>query len=218
MIKILLVIFKLILSHPFTRGYKLISVINFFKWKFKLHFLNRSFIVDWVNGTKFHVMKGESGLTGHLYFGLQEYEDMSFLLHFLKKTDFFYDIGANVGSYTILASGVVGCHSKCFEPVPETFNKLLDQIKLNRISSLAEARNIGVSNKNDKLDFTNNLNCMNHVSNDPSSKNITEVNVIALDTTYDPISPSIAKLDVEAHEKFVMDGGKNFSPIQMLLR
>ena len=49
-----------------------------------------------------------------------------------------------MGAYTILASGVNKMKSICFEPLPSTSDRLLDQIKVNRIDNLVEARNNGV--------------------------------------------------------------------------
>lgn len=46
-----------------------------------------------------------TGATGNWYCGLQEYEDMSFVLHALRPGDLFVDVGANIGSYSILAAG-----------------------------------------------------------------------------------------------------------------
>lgn len=49
-----------------------------------------------------------TGATGNIYVGLHEFEDMAFLLHVLRRTDLFVDVGANIGSYTILAGGAAG--------------------------------------------------------------------------------------------------------------
>jgi hypothetical protein len=49
---------------------------------------------------------GMTGATQNIYVGLQEFVDIMLTLHFLRKGDLFLDMGANVGSYTILASGV----------------------------------------------------------------------------------------------------------------
>ncbi len=66
-------------------------------------------IVHWIGGTRLAARRGMTGLTGNIYAGLHEFADMAFLLHFLRPSDLFADVGANVGSYTILASGVVRC-------------------------------------------------------------------------------------------------------------
>ena len=62
-----------------------------------------------------------TGATGNIYTGLHEFEDMMFLLHLLRPGDIFVDAGANIGSYTVLASAVVGAKSISFEPVPPLF-------------------------------------------------------------------------------------------------
>ena len=139
-----------------------------------------------------------------------EYEDMTFLLHYLRKSDVFYDIGANVGAYTILASAVRGCRAHTLEPLPETFDRLVDQLKINRIEDLVDAKNNGVGSKADVLEFTNTLNCMNRVNTDPNNTDVTKVNVISLDDTFDPDCNSLVKIDVEGYEKFVFDGGTRF--------
>ena len=42
--------------------------------------------------------KGMTGASGNIYFGLHEFEEMGFLLHFLREEDLFIDIGAYIGS------------------------------------------------------------------------------------------------------------------------
>lgn len=81
-----------------------------------------------------------TGATGNIYTGLHEFIDMAFCLHLLRPGDLFIDVGANVGSYTILASKVVGANSFTLEPVPETFKRLKRNININDIVSLVDAR------------------------------------------------------------------------------
>ena len=62
-----------------------------------------------------------TGITGNIYAGLHEFADMAFVLHFLRGRRPVRRCGrANVGSYTILVSGVVGCRTIAFEPDPIT--------------------------------------------------------------------------------------------------
>ncbi|MBB4122142.1 FkbM family methyltransferase [Martelella radicis] len=182
---------------------------GFFRWQVGSKMLGGRLIVDWVDDAKFIVQKGETGLTGNLYCGLMEYEDMAFLLHYLRETDEFYDVGANVGAYTILASGVRGCKSYTFEPLPDTYDRLLDQIKINRIDELVVPNNKGVGAEPSVLEFTSNLNCANHVNTDPNNKDVVSVEVTTLDSI-DPDHSSIVKVDVEGYESFVLEGGKAF--------
>ena len=82
------------------------------------------YLYTWIDGCKFLVSPGETGLTGNLYLGLHEFEDMGFLLHYLNDQDFFIDIGSNVGSYTLLSGVVKKSTVVSFEPIPSTFDKL----------------------------------------------------------------------------------------------
>jgi len=104
-INALVKILKSILNHPFNKEQKTKSVIRFLKWQISAS-LNKYTVIYPV--TKNAVMiaeKGMTGITGCIYSGLLEFEEMMFALHFLRADDLFVDVGANVGIYTILASG-----------------------------------------------------------------------------------------------------------------
>ena len=116
---------KFITDHPLNRDRKLSSIIRFAKWQIGSRLVQGAIIFDWINGSKFLVKTGETGLTGNIYTGLHEFIDMGFLLHFLRDEDLFIDVGANVGSYSILACYAVGARGIAFEPVPSTYNGLL---------------------------------------------------------------------------------------------
>ena len=49
------------------------------------------------------VSRGMYGATQNVYCGLNDFEDMSFVLHYLRQDDIFLDVGANIGAYTVLA-------------------------------------------------------------------------------------------------------------------
>ena len=199
-----------IMNHPLNKKNKLGSLLCFLKWQLKSRLYKSEHIYRWVDKINFIIKRGEHALTGNLYCGLLEYEDMSFVLHSLKETDNFYDIGANVGSYTLLASGVKRCKSFCFEPIQSTFERLIDNVNLNKIQHLVDARNIGIGDRNEILSFTNDLNTTNRVCKDSDIDNTENVDVIRLDDYFKSLVPSIAKIDVEGFEDFVLKGGKNF--------
>ncbi len=199
-----------ILGHPLNSHRKIAALFTFVKWQVRSVLFRSPSLISWVNQTKLLVRKGETGLTGNLYCGFMEFEDMCFVLHFLRKSDAFFDIGANVGAYTVLASGVVECQSTCFEPIPDTFQGLLEQLQLNQITDRVAAHNKGLADRSGKLEFTNTLNCMNRVNTDPSNKNVTEVEVTTLDDEFIPSACTLVKIDVEGYEAFVLEGGKRF--------
>ncbi|KAA3652422.1 MAG: FkbM family methyltransferase [Proteobacteria bacterium] len=151
---------------------------------------------------------GETGLSGNAYVGLMEYEDMAFLLHALRSDDVFVDVGANIGAYTILASKVVKSRAIAFEPLPETVDKLVDQIKLNRIDSIVKVRGVGVGESRGALFFTNGSDTTNKVSAAGCSESTTEIEVISLDDELENDLNYFVKIDVEGFECNVLRGAK----------
>lgn len=203
-------VLRFIMSHPLNKGRRLQAIFRFIRWQIGTRLIGEKVVIRWINNAKLAVSRSESGLTGNIYCGLMEFEDMSFLLHYLRADDEFFDIGANAGIYTVLASSVRGCVTHAFEPVPTTFERLCDQVRTNGIETLVDARNCGVGASNDILEFTNSFDCTNRVNTDPNNQDITAVPVIALDDEFTPTVTTAVKIDVEGFEKFVLDGGVNF--------
>jgi len=112
-----------------------------------------------------------------------------------------------VGAYTILACAAKKAKAYCFEPVPTTFERLMDNIRINDIRDRVIALNIGLSDREDKLLFTVDENCMNHVATDSEkSNNNVEVKVSRLDTILKDCDPHLMKIDVEGFETIVLNG------------
>ncbi len=200
---------KFILNHPLTRQNKLKALISFVSWQIAARLLGKKVIVPWVDDASFITAIGETGLTGNLYTGFMEYEDMLFLLHALRTDETFVDVGANIGAFTILASKVVKAKSISFEPLPETVDRLKDQIQLNRINDIVSVRNKGVGDKAGALFFTNNNDTINKVSLAGDIKNTTKIEVTTLDKDLDSNQKYFFKIDVEGYEYNVIEGGKN---------
>ncbi|TAF74508.1 MAG: hypothetical protein EAZ53_08995 [Bacteroidetes bacterium] len=107
---------KLFAKHPLTKSNPVKHFLKFVLWQLFCKVFDATIIYKFTDRAELLVKKGMTGATGNLYFGLHEFEDMAFLLHFLRSEDVFFDIGANVGSYTVLASAQIGAYTFCFEP------------------------------------------------------------------------------------------------------
>ncbi|MBL0358825.1 MAG: hypothetical protein IPP72_19040 [Chitinophagaceae bacterium] len=134
-------IIKFIVNHPIGKRNKWGCIKKFLSWQLSQAIFNYPAIHPFVGNTKLLVAKGMKGATGNIYVGLHECEDMAFLIHYLRPDDHFFDVGANIGSYTILASGVAGCRSVTFEPIPSTFQTLSSNIFLNGLQQKVTALN-----------------------------------------------------------------------------
>ncbi|WP_286226974.1 MULTISPECIES: FkbM family methyltransferase [unclassified Polynucleobacter] len=209
MLKQLHEITRFILNHPLTKQNKRRALIGFLRWQIAARLLRKKVIVPWVEDASFITAIGETGLTGNLYTGFMEYEDMLFLLHALRPDEIFVDVGANIGAFTILASKVVKAKSISFEPLPDTVDRLKDQIQINRINNVVSVRNKGVGDKTGALFFTNNNDTINKVSLAGNVENTTKVEVTTLDEELDNNAKYFFKIDVEGFEYNVIQGGKN---------
>jgi FkbM family methyltransferase len=200
---------KFVVNHPLNRHRKARALIGFIKWQIGSRLIPGKVVYNWVNGSKFIVSTGETGLTGNIYCGLDEFEDMSYVLHILSSEDLFIDIGANVGSYTILACAAKGASGYCFEPVPTTFERLMDNIKINNLSGHVKPLSYCLSDKEGELFFTSNENSVNHVvAQNEQSAEVIRVQVLPLDNILKGLSPTMLKIDVEGFETPVIAGAK----------
>jgi FkbM family methyltransferase len=66
-------------------------------------------------------------------------------LESMKQGDFFWDIGANVGLYSIYAAKYAGCKVLAIEPEAQNYATLLENIVLNEAQTNVEAMNIPIS-------------------------------------------------------------------------
>ena len=198
--------FKFIIGHPLSRGRKLAALGDWFRWQFGARLLSCPVVVPFVNESRLLVRIGMAGATGNIYVGLAEFEEMSFLLHFLRKEDLFVDVGANVGVFTVLASAVVGCCSVAVEALPVTFAKLVDNLRLNDIESRVEALNLALGDQDGELGFTSGFDTMNHVLAHGEATEAITVRVCPLDTALSGRIPQLIKIDVEGFETLVIGG------------
>lgn len=202
-------IIKFIILHPLNKSQKIKAVINFFKWQISTRLIKKSVVFPWVDDARLVISAGQAGLTGNLYSGFMEYEDMIFLLHALQKSETFVDVGANAGAYTVLASKVIGSNSTAFEPIPETSNLLSDQVQINRIENIVEIKNMGVGDKQDELLFTNDSGAMNRVSLNDEAENTIRIKVTTLDSELNKDTNYFLKIDVEGYEYNVIEGASD---------
>lgn len=198
-----------ITEHPLTKQHKLSAIKRFVKWQLVSRVFSSGIVVPFTKKTKLIIRNGMAGATGNFYCGLHEFSDMAFTLHLLRKEDLFIDIGANIGSYTILASGHVGSKTLAFEPSPSTFENLKNNISINHIDGLVRSYNMALGSNKGQVNFTKSFDTINHVAN-PGEVDIIEVSVDKLDNILaEGEFPLLIKVDVEGFETEVIKGALN---------
>lgn len=205
--KSLLRVLGAIATHPLNRGQGLAAIIRYLRWQVTSRLSSAPIVYEWVNGSKFLVSTGERGLTGNIYTGFQEYAEMAFVVHALRPDDLFIDVGANVGSYTILACAAVGARGYCLEPVPGTYARLVENIRLNHLDERVTCLNVGAGSAAGVLAFSSDMDAGNRVLADGEARaGRIEVPVTTLDALLEGQSPTMIKVDVEGYETSVLLG------------
>jgi FkbM family methyltransferase len=203
----LLNILKFLWNHPLNAGARVKALVRFFRWQIGTRILGKPVVYPWVSDARLVLGRGMTAATGNIYVGLMEFEEMAFILHYLRPDDVFFDIGANIGAYTLLAAKVVGARCLAAEPAPDTFRALVDNLYFNRIQHRATALNIAVGRVKGKLKFSVGKGAINHVlsDNETGDRRI-EVDVMPLDEMAADLRPEMIKIDVEGFESEVVAG------------
>lgn len=157
-----------------------------------------------------------------------EKQELNFIHTLLQKDDYFLDIGANIGIFSVLAS------EKCknvfsFEPTPQTFDRLKENMELNHFPSTKLFR-LALSTEKGDTEFNiseDGMDAWNNISSSEDNPGFVKVKVQTetLDNLGNELNlpenaKVIIKMDVEGWELNVMKGAQNFfekySPLMMI--
>lgn len=207
--KNILKILRGIARHPLSSKRKLFYIKRFVLFQLRHLISNSPSIYKFVENSVLSVKKGMHGATGNIYNGLADFYEMAFVLHVLRKGDLFGDVGANVGTFSVLASVNAGANSIAIEPITRTYAQLCMNVLANKATPLIQTLMFGVGDKDGILKFINNYDTKNGVClNQEQTENITEVIVKTLDGIFSERTPEVLKIDVEGYEWQVLIGAK----------
>jgi FkbM family methyltransferase len=203
------------------------DILTFIKHKTSAqlrYFIRQNFGADYRNipdsiisvsdGRKFHI--GPDMVYWGLYYGLgYEPEVTSLLGKFVRPGDIVFDIGANFGWYSTMFAQKLGTASKvyAFEPVPPTFGRLNEHIKLNHLENLIIPNRIALSDRVGQAKmhlFKGRSHAL--ASLDPQGESdyeIFEAPLVTLDIFLEENQLThidFAKIDVEGNELMVLKG------------
>lgn len=147
-------------------------------------------------------------------FGVWEPHMTRWVQNRLQPGDTFIDVGANIGYYSVLASGLVGNGGRvvAVEASPDFHARLLAQVRLNRCGNV-RAVNAAVADERKRLTFvlasSANMGANSIVPYDGPAEASFEVEAFPLGELLDPAEVQTArviKIDVEGAEGAVVRG------------
>jgi FkbM family methyltransferase len=193
-------------THPLTRTRRWRAMARVLRYQLAWRLSGRALRVPFVDDSVLCVRRGMTGATGNVYCGLHEFEHMAFCMHLLRAGDMFLDVGANVGSYTVLAAAA-DAQVLALEPVPATHAALCANIAANALNARVEAPRLGVAAAPGRLRFSSAHDTVNRVLRaDEQVADAIDVEVSTVDALLAGRVPLALKLDVEGYERAVLDG------------
>ncbi|WP_392534646.1 FkbM family methyltransferase [Nostoc sp. C117] len=200
---------KYIWSHPNCKQQKIQSILKFIGWQFYKRLTRRYLDIQIIPGVKIRCHPDGYSAATALYCGLYDYDEMNFLLRYLRTGDSFIDIGANVGIYTLLAASKIKSGSiYSFEALPKNYTRLKENLTLNQFRQV-QPYAIAIS------DFTGNtaLNLAEGDSMPFITSDVTKNTITVPTDTLDNLLPieiiselTLVKMDIEGAELLAMKG------------
>jgi FkbM family methyltransferase len=181
--------------------------------RLRLKFLmGRDFVIN--TGFKFKIkLSPKRDVDRLFYLGHFESATLKLFSDMIKSESIIFDVGANIGIYSLIAAKKIKTPGKifAFEPSEWAFNRLKENISLNSVNSI-ELINKAVSNYNGKTDFyLCEDDAYNSLGSEPMQKVVAKkiVAVITLDNfcaneKIDKIN--ILKIDTEGADFLVLKG------------
>lgn len=197
---------RFIFKHPLGRRRPAGALLRYVRWQIASR-LHQEVTVPWIGNVQFVAARGMTGATGNIYCGLHEYPEMAFALHLLRSSDLFFDAGANIGSYTLLVSGVVGARSIAVEPAPETAAKLRRNIVANKLVDLVEIDEFVLGRRQGDVVFTMGQDSTNRVAGDTDAQT-RSLPMSTIDLILQGRCPTLIKIDLEGHEEEAFVGAE----------
>jgi FkbM family methyltransferase len=163
----------------------------------------------------FMYVRAEDGGVAHQLIMYQEYEpyESRLVREYLKPGMIVYNIGANLGYYTLLASECVGAEGKvyAFEPAPENFELLQRTVSENKLTNVELFPSaVGASKGSATLSLSR-TNSGDHQLQNVASRDRIVVDVASIDSflAEGHAQPDAIIMDVQGAEFDVLRGAVN---------
>ncbi|MFC1485563.1 FkbM family methyltransferase [Candidatus Latescibacterota bacterium] len=177
-------------------------------------------IMPWIRGLKIKIYPGNEIHEALYLSGLYEPNTMLVLQKLLSPGDTFFDVGANIGCFSLYAARIVGSKGRvfAFEPSFREYKRLTENVKLNKLQNV-KTINAALSDSESKTKL--NIACERHSGHNTLGENFIykgvesvateEVDTITIDKfvyTRSLGKIDMIKLDIEGWEYKALTGAQ----------
>jgi FkbM family methyltransferase len=184
-------------------------------WRARWAYSSEPWRLSVPDGGKILVPKGGAGALIY-YLGYSEPETARFLMSFLRAGMVFWDVGAHIGEFSLLASRQIGEKGRvdAFEPNPELSGLIYCTIEANRLTNVTVHTN-AVTDRNGVAEFVIDsepaISHMRAPKEEAPAKSTIAVSTLPLGDFHLQCGyrPHLVKIDVEGAEKMVLQGAQS---------
>jgi FkbM family methyltransferase len=124
-------------THPNCQQYQFQSILKFIGWQLYKRLTHQHLDLQLLPNVKLRCHPDSRSAATVLYCGLYDYDEMNFLLRYLRAEDSFLDIGSNVGVYTLIAASKISSGAiYSFEALPKNYTRLQENLRLNQFEQV----------------------------------------------------------------------------------
>lgn len=152
----------------------------------------------------------------HFYWGEFEVDIINFLKSLLNECSIFFDIGANIGIYSLLASKHIRNGGKVysFEPSDWAYERLMENLKLNDSKNVEVLKLAATNSSGLKRFYVCEDDAYNSLNSFPMKdvQKVIEINSIRIDeycSNHNVKKIDILKVDAEGADYLVLKGAEN---------
>lgn len=203
---------KRIWTHPENAHRRAKALGSYLTWQVWERTVRRPWTAELVPGRRIRCYPHAPISSAVIYYGLADASEMRFVLDLLGPGDVLFDVGANLGVYSVLATAVDGATAVAFEPNRRSQERLRENLELNDVTGRVTVVPSAVGAQRGTVSFTTELDAMNRIVTDPASAEgaaLETVELVSLDewcAEHGDPSPAVVKIDVEGHELDVLRG------------
>jgi FkbM family methyltransferase len=202
----------LVWRNPLTHRRRLRALARLWAWQLARRIGKRGVAASWPCGVRL-VLPRESNLAGVIIAcGSHEPIEHLFMLRFARGGDVVFDVGANIGLYTVFLASK-GATVYAFEPSTWARANLSRNVTMNRLEHRVHIFPYAVSASDGEALLTTNLESSNVLVHEEAGQTSERVELRALDSLFNdpaslPAAVALMKVDVEDHDEAALRGAE----------